>query len=290
VLNATATMVFATARQIFNILMGIVISFYMLLDKERLIGQTKKFLYAFLPAFLAVRIMGVTRKSHHIVGGFITGKIIESAIIGLICFIFMSVMRWEYPMLISVIVGITNVIPFFGPFIGAIPCFFFLAINDMGQGLWFLVFIFVLQQFDGNYLSPKILGPYVGLSAFWIIFAVLVMNGLFGLFGMFMGVPVFAVVYTLIKERTYTRLREKGMPTRTEDFDIPPPGGGASQGGYPVSVNAEDGVTNAGPVTVVRSEEAKNGETSESGRVVTTIAKTLHDIWITFRQSIIKRK
>jgi predicted PurR-regulated permease PerM len=130
----------------------------------------------------------------------------------------MSVFGIKYAMLISIIVGVTNIIPFFGPFIGAVPSIFFLLINDFWQAVWFTVFIIILQQVDGNIIGPKILGSTIGLSAFWVIFAIIIMNGLFGLFGMFVGVPLFAVIYTLIKEYAENKLSKKTLPVDTEEY------------------------------------------------------------------------
>ncbi|MCL2665514.1 MAG: AI-2E family transporter [Defluviitaleaceae bacterium] len=237
ILSATTSFLLTTARQIINFLIGIIIALYLLMDKERLMGQVKKLMFAFLPTFLAIKIVDVTRKTHHIVGGFVSGKMFESVIIFFITLIFMNVVGFEYPMLISTIIGITNVIPFFGPFIGAIPSIFFLMINDVGQGLWFAVFILVLQQVDGNFIGPKILGQYVGLSSFWVIFAILIMNGFFGLFGMFLGVPVFAVVYSLVKDYAYACLRNKGLPVQAEDLYVPAYNAGVPQSGAPAKHN-----------------------------------------------------
>ena len=216
--NATASLLVVTASWIINILLGIFISIYMLVSKDKLIAQVKKLLYAILPELFSNKAISITRKTHEIFGGFLTGKMLESFIVGVICFVCMSIFSIEFAMLISIIVGITNMIPFFGPFIGAIPSIFFLLIYAPWQAVWFAVFILILQQFDGNYLGPKILGSTIGLSPFWIIFSVLVMNGLFGIFGMFVGVPLFAIIYTLVKEFAEGRLDKKGLPTETDAY------------------------------------------------------------------------
>jgi predicted PurR-regulated permease PerM len=211
IFNATANFIVATARQVFNLLLAIVAAFYMLAGKERHIYQVKRLLYAFFPLFAANKLLDVTRKTHIIFGGFFRGKILESLIVGVICFICMTLFGIEYPLLISLIVGITNIIPFFGPFIGAIPSIFFLLLYDPSQALWFAVFILILQQIDGNFIGPKIIGDTMGLSPFWIIFAVMVMTGLMGPVGMFIGVPVFGVIYTLLKDFSAWRLARKGV-------------------------------------------------------------------------------
>ena len=142
---------------------------------------------------------------------FIYGKIIDSIIVGIISFIVMSLLQWPYALLISVIVGITNMIPVFGPFFGAIPSFLILFIVSPTTALWFILFIFVLQQVDGNYIGPKILGDSVGVPTLWIIFAIIVGGGFFGVLGMFLGVPVFAVIYVIIKETIALKLKDKGI-------------------------------------------------------------------------------
>ena len=220
--NATASVVAGTASWIMNILLGIIISIYMLINKDKLIAQVKKLLYAIFPETVANKTVNVTRKTHEIFGGFLTGKLLDSFIIGIICFVVMSIFDIKYALLISIIVGVTNIIPFFGPFIGAVPSVFFLMIVDFWQAVWFIVFIIILQQFDGNYLGPKILGSTIGLSPFWIIFSVIVMNGLFGIFGMFVGVPLFAIIYTLVKEFAENRLNKKELPVATDEYILYP--------------------------------------------------------------------
>ncbi|MDR1663316.1 MAG: AI-2E family transporter [Clostridiales bacterium] len=211
ILNTTANILISTARQVLNIVLSIVIAVYILSDKENLNRQIKKLLFTLLPIEGVHRLTALMHKAHDIFTGFIVGKLLDSLIIGLICFFCMTLFRIEYPMLISVIVGITNIIPFFGPFIGAIPSIIFLTINDPGQGLWFTVFIIILQQVDGNIIGPKILGSSLGLSSFWVIFAILVMNGLMGPVGMFIGVPLFTVIYTIIKDFSSASLSRKGL-------------------------------------------------------------------------------
>lgn len=206
------------ALEVKNILLGIVFAIYFLLFKEHLIAQIKKFFHAIMPDKVYLQAKHYVTLTDHTFGGFIVGKLIDSLIIGLLCFIFMSIFMMPYAPLISMIVGITNIIPFFGPFIGAIPSAFIILIAEPKMTLWFIVLVFALQQLDGNVIGPKILGDFVGLSPLWIIVAITVMGGLFGLFGMFLGVPTFAVFYAIIKELTEKKLTAKSMPTDTEDY------------------------------------------------------------------------
>ena len=147
-------------------------------------------------------LLHLTKKSNEIFGGFIIGKIIDSAIIGVLCFIGLSLIKMPYTLLVSVIVGVTNVIPFFGPYIGAIPSAFLILLSDPKKGLYFIIFILVLQQIDGNVIGPKILGNSTGLSPFWVVFSILIGGGMFGFVGMIMGVPTFAVIYYIISMLT----------------------------------------------------------------------------------------
>lgn len=167
-------------NEIFNALIGIIISVYILFSKETFIRQTKKCVYAILSPRHANMVLHLTTKSNEIFGGFIIGKIIDSAIIGVLCFFGLTILNMPYAVLVSVIVGVTNVIPFFGPYIGAIPSAILIMLADPIKGLYFIIFILLLQQFDGNILGPKILGNSTGLSAFWVIVAILLGGGLFG--------------------------------------------------------------------------------------------------------------
>lgn len=194
---------------LYNWIIGIVVSIYMLSSKDKLCRQCKAAVVAYFPIKTSKKIIQVTDLCNKKCGKFIIGKIIDSFIIGIICFIGLTIFKFDYALLISVIVGVTNVIPFFGPFIGAIPCAFLLLIIDPIQCFWFIVFVIILQQFDGNILGPKILGETVGISGFWILFSVIVGGGLFGLPGMLLGVPVFAVIYTLIDDSVTKRLKKK---------------------------------------------------------------------------------
>jgi len=203
---------------VMNVIVGIIISIYMLMDKEKYFAQLKKILYAFFPNHVVNRTIEIAHQSNRTFIGFISGKILDSTIIGILCFIGMSIFDMPSAMLVSVIVGITNVIPYFGPFIGAFPGALIVFLDSPIMALWFLVFILVLQQFDGNILGPKILGDSTGLSAFWVIFSIMLFGGLFGFIGMVIGVPTFSVIYSLLRTYISYRLRRKYLPTETAEY------------------------------------------------------------------------
>ena len=204
---------------------GIIAAFYMIIEKDRFCEQTKKLCYALMRKTACENLIRWTRRANEIFSGFIRGKILDSLIIGLLCYACMLIFRIEYALFISVIVGITNIIPFFGPFIGAIPCTLILLIVNPMSALWFAVFILLLQQVDGNIIGPKILGDYIGISPFWIMISIIVGGGLLGFAGMLLGVPVFALAYAIVKTIVEERLQRKNLPIpsasyagATEDF------------------------------------------------------------------------
>lgn len=188
---------------------ALIASIYMLAGKARLVPQLKKMLYAVLPKRRADRFLEVLSHANQVFVGFINGKIIDSAIIGVLCFVLCLIFRIPYPMLMSVVVGVTNVIPFFGPIIGAVPCLMILVLVDPLAALRFLILVVALQQFDGNILGPKILGNSTGLSAIWVLVSIIVGGGLFGFPGMILGVPTFAVLYDLVRQWVNKRLAAK---------------------------------------------------------------------------------
>lgn len=196
-----------------NLVVSLIVSVYLLVSKKRFLGQLKKLLFVFLKPDTANATLSVFRQINKIFGGFISGKLIDSLIIGILCFIGVSILKMPYPLLISVIVGVTNIIPFFGPYIGAIPSAFLVLLIDPGKCLIFLIFILALQQLDGNVIGPAILGDSTGVSPFWIIVSILVGGGLFGFIGMLLGVPTFAVLYYLIKTFSEYYLEKKDLPT-----------------------------------------------------------------------------
>ncbi|NCC00103.1 MAG: AI-2E family transporter [Clostridia bacterium] len=202
----------------YNLLVGAIISIYVLMSAETFTGQAKKITYALFKPDTANSMVDVARHCNQIFGGFISGKLIDSAIIGLVCFVVLSLIDMPYALLVSVIVGVTNIIPFFGPYIGAVPSVILISLTDLRQGIIFLVFIVILQQIDGNILGPKILGNSTGLSPFWVVFAILLGGGVFGFPGMLLGVPVFAVIYYLIKSFIEYTLYKKHMPLETKPY------------------------------------------------------------------------
>lgn len=206
-------------KEILNLLIGLIVSAYVLFSKEKFSRQCKKITYALFKPSSANMLLHLTIKSNEIFGGFIIGKIIDSAIIGVLCFIGLSIMNMPYTLLVSVIVGVTNVIPFFGPYIGAIPSAVLILLADPKMGVYFIIFILALQQFDGNVLGPKILGNSTGLSAFWVVFSILIAGGLFGVPGMILGVPAFAVIYYIVDMLIDYRLEKRKLPTQTSAYD-----------------------------------------------------------------------
>lgn len=203
-----------------DVIIAIIISVYLLFSKETLIAQLKKVLYALFNRKLADVSVRVARETHRTFSGFINGKLLDSLIIGILCFIGMSILKYEYALLISFIVGVTNVIPFFGPMFGAVPSVLLLLMIDPWHALWFAVFIFALQQLDGNVIGPKILGDSTGLPALWVMFAILVGGALWGVAGMFVGVPLFAVIYRFSKEILENLLKKKNMPENTNAYKV----------------------------------------------------------------------
>lgn len=201
-----------------DILLGFIISVYVLSGKDMFISKSKMIIYACLSRENANAVLDIARKSNLIFSGFISGKLIDSLIIGVLCFIGLSILKMPYAILISVIVGVTNVIPFFGPYIGAIPSAFLILLVNPIQGLYFVIFILVLQQIDGNIIGPKILGGFTGLSAFWVVFAILLGGGLFGFLGMLLGVPVFAVIYYIAGQVIEHLLKNKSLPVLEEPY------------------------------------------------------------------------
>ncbi len=207
---------------VLDFIIGIIISVYFLNSKDTFLGQIKKFIVANFKEDTVEEIFSGASYTNKTFGGFISGKIIDSVLIGIICFIVMSVFHWEYSLLISCIVGITNIIPFFGPFIGAIPSVLLLLMVNPMHALYFIIFVLILQQFDGNILGPKILGDSTGLDSFWVLFAVLVGGGLFGFIGMVIGIPIFAVIYYYISRGLNRKLERKGFSTDLNDYRIDP--------------------------------------------------------------------
>ncbi len=206
------------ASSIWNIVLGLVISIYLLMDKENFCALSKKMTFALLSKKHAEKVVELNHRSNDTFGKFISGKIIDSVIIGILTFVILTIFKIPYTLLISVIIGITNIIPFFGPFFGAIPSFIIIMFVSPIKALWFLLIIFVIQQLDGNIIGPKILGDSIGISAFWILFSLLVAGKLLGLVGMIIGVPLFAIIYSILKDVIEDKLSKKGLPKDTHDY------------------------------------------------------------------------
>jgi len=210
--------VVGATSSILNIIIGIVVSIYILIDKEKFMALGKKIIYALCSEEKAKFILRLANKSNMTFSKFIGGKILDSFIIGVLTFFVLTIFKMPYVLLISVIVGVTNIIPFFGPFIGGIPAAIIILFVSPTQALWFIIIIIVIQQIDGNIIGPKILGDSIGISAFWILFSLLVAAKFMGFVGMIIGVPLFAIFYSIIKEIIEEKLAKKGLPIETEKY------------------------------------------------------------------------
>ncbi|MEG0251526.1 MAG: AI-2E family transporter [Christensenellaceae bacterium] len=197
---------------IFNFFIGLIVCVYILFSREKFVRQGKKLAFAVLSEKFADKFIDVLKYSNNVFLGFIMGTLVSSTFVGISTFIFMTICQMPYAILIAVIVAVTNVVPFFGPFLGAIPSIILLLIVDPFYALAFLIFILILQQIDGNIILPKLIGINIGMSAFWVLFALLVGGGLFGFWGLLLGVPVFAVIYSLIAAAINSSLEKKGVP------------------------------------------------------------------------------
>ena len=205
-------------KTLWNVVIGAIISVYVLFNKELFAGQAKKIAYALLNTDHANIFIKDIRFTSQTFIGFLSGKIIDSTIIGILCFIGLSILKMPYAILVSVIVGVTNVIPFFGPYLGAIPSALLILLVNPLKCLYFIIFIIILQQLDGNVIGPKILGQSTGLSGFWVIFSITIFGGLWGVAGMIVGVPLWAVIYALVKRSIGRKLKNKGLPTETQKY------------------------------------------------------------------------
>ena len=197
-----------------NIIIGVIVSVYLLASRKKFGQQCKMILYSLIKPRWADIILEEILYADKMFGGFINGKILDSAIIGVLCYIACLIFKFPSALLVSVIIGVTNVIPFFGPFIGAIPATLLILIQNPIKALWFVLFVLVLQQLDGNIIGPKILGNTTGLSSFWVLFAILLFGGLWGFVGMIIGVPLFAVIYDVLKKFVFHGLR------RNEEMEL----------------------------------------------------------------------
>lgn len=219
ILNGFSSGIFGVVIFLKNIFIGVIVAIYLLSNRVKFKAQTKKLLYSCLKVKNANFIVSELRFANKVFGGFISGKLLDSLIIGIICFVVMSILRMPYTMLISVIVGVTNIIPFFGPFIGAIPSALLIFMISPIQCFYFIIFVLILQQFDGNILGPKILGDSIGLDSFWVLFSILFFGGVYGFPGMVLGVPTFAVLNDLIKKAINRSLKKKELSRVREVYE-----------------------------------------------------------------------
>lgn len=192
-----------------NIIIGLIVSVYLIYDKETFVDGFKKVLHALLPDKMYESTMTTLGYIDKVFGGFMVAKIIDSLLIGIITFVIISIFKVPYALIISVIVGVTNIIPYFGPFIGAIPCAALLLLINPTKSLTFVILILLIQQFDGNILGPKLIGDRTGVKSFWVLFSILFFGGLFGFVGMIFGVPVFAVIYSVMGNFINKKLAKK---------------------------------------------------------------------------------
>lgn len=217
-LTTLTTSVIAVVKSVANLLIGVVAAVYILAAKDTFQAQAKKLVVAIFRPATADHLLYLGRETNKIFNGFVIGKIVDSAIIGVLCYIGMLILKLPYPLLVATVVGITNVIPFFGPIIGAVPCAFLILLVNPLQCFYFVVFVVCLQQLDGNVIGPKILGNTIGISGFWVLVSITVAAGLFGFAGMLLGVPVFAILYMLVSDAVDLALKKKGDSTKTGEY------------------------------------------------------------------------
>lgn len=218
VMSSVSALVVSLALLVKDLLIALIVTFYLLIRKDVFAAQSKKIVYSVLPTHVGDLVVEETRSAYRIMSGFINGKLLDSLVIGIIALVCCNILSFPYPALLATIIGVTNVIPFFGPFIGAIPCALLVFLDSPIKCLYFAIFILVLQQFDGNILGPKILGDSTGLASFWVLFSILLFGGLFGFAGMVLGVPVFAMIYSILRRLVLYGLRRRGLPEDTECY------------------------------------------------------------------------
>ena len=211
--------VYSVALALYNLVIGIIVSIYLMLDLERFKAACKRLLYTVFSVKAADGIQKDFDFFDRTFMGFLSGKLLDSAIIGIICYIGCAVMQMPYALLVSILIGITNIIPFFGPLIGLIPSAIIILMVDPFKCLIFVVFVLILQQVDGNILGPKILGNSVGIDGFWVMFSIILGSGLFGFWGMLLGVPVFVVIYTAINKLIVRKLVRSDLPSEVKEYE-----------------------------------------------------------------------
>jgi predicted PurR-regulated permease PerM len=210
--------IFVFVKIMGDLLLGVVVAIYVLSSKELFAAQFKKCVYAVLKPYRANIVIKDLRLTNTMFSGFISGTLIDSFIVGIVCFIATKMMDIPYAVLVSVLIAVTNVIPFIGPYLGAIPCAILILIVNPVKCIYFIIFIMILQTIDGNILAPKILGRSIGISSFWVIIAILIGGGLFGLLGMFIGVPILAIIYYLVRANVNRTLEENELPIETSEY------------------------------------------------------------------------
>ncbi len=221
VLGFLTNVISSTAAGVYNVVMSIIISIYFLSSKEQLCRLTKRMAVAFIPIKYLPKVYEIVDITDTKCGRFLVGDILDSALVGLLTFIVMSIFQLPYAALIAVLVGVSNIVPFFGPYIGGIPSAIILFLVNPMDMVWFLIIIFCIQQLDGNVLKPKIIGNQVGISSFWVLFSVLVGGALFGIPGFILGTPIYAVIYTLVGKRVRNNIESKGkIAQEALDFEV----------------------------------------------------------------------
>lgn len=218
VLSNVSSVVVQMTLWVKDIFIGIIVSIYLLASKDIFAAQSKKIVYSILPTKHGDLLIEETRNAYRIMSGFINGKLLDSLIIGIITLVCCNLFNFPYAALIAMIIGTTNIIPFFGPFIGAIPSAFLILLVNPIQSIYFCIFILILQQFDGNILGPKILGESTGLASFWVLLAIIFSGGLFGFAGMVLGVPCFAIVYSILRRLVNNGLSRRNLSVVTADY------------------------------------------------------------------------
>ena len=201
-----------------NLIIGIIVAIYLLASRKKFTQQSKLILYSILKPRWADAVLSEVLYADKMFGGFINGKIMDSAIIGVLCYIVCAIVKFPSALLVSVIIGVTNVIPFFGPFIGAVPATLLILIQNPIKALWFVLFVLVLQQLDGNVIGPKILGTSIGINGFWVLFSIVIFGGIFGFWGMLLGVPAFVIIYTALEMIINRKLKKHNLPTDAEAY------------------------------------------------------------------------
>ena len=218
VVTSVTSGVYGVAKSIYNLIIGIIVSIYLLSDKEGFVAAVKRMMYSIFSVETADRLRSGLNFVDRTFMSFLNGKLLDSLIIGIICYIVCSILQMPYTLLVSVIVGVTNIIPFFGPLIGAVPSALIILMVNPTKCLIFVIFVIILQQIDGNIIGPRILGNSTGITGFWVMFSIILGGGLFGFWGLLLGVPVFVVIYSLVTNLIVKKLKRNDLPWELEDY------------------------------------------------------------------------